>query len=90
MTEGSILRPTRGRDCNDHSIGIPHPMWNGHVGSTDSDKLEVVASVCCMGVMLYAARGCEIAATSSVKTASTKFSELLLLPSALSLAYVLR
>ena len=38
------------------------------------DKLEVVASFCYLGDMLSVGGGCEIAVTTSVKTAWKKFS----------------
>ena len=41
------------------------------------DKLEVVASFCNLGDMVYAGRGCEITVTTCVKTAWKKFRELL-------------
>ena len=41
------------------------------------NKLEVVASFCCLGDMLSAGEGCEIAVTTRVKTAWKKFRELL-------------
>ena len=41
------------------------------------DKLEVVASFCCLGDMLSAGGGCEITVTTRVKTAWKKFRELL-------------
>ena len=41
------------------------------------DKLEVVASFCCLGDMLSAAGGCELSTTTHVKTAWKKFKDLL-------------
>ena len=41
------------------------------------DKLEVVASFCYLGVMLWAAIGCEFSTITCVKTAWNKFKELL-------------
>ena len=41
------------------------------------DKLEMVASFCYLGDMLSAAGGCELAATTRVKTAWKKFKDLL-------------
>ena len=41
------------------------------------DKLEVVASFCCLGDMLSAAGGCELSTTTRVKTAWKKFKDLL-------------
>ena len=41
------------------------------------DKLEVVASLCYLGDILFSGRGCEIAVTTRVKTAWKKFRELL-------------
>ena len=41
------------------------------------DKLEVVASFCCLGDMLSAAGGCELSATTRVKNAWKKFKDLL-------------
>ncbi|XP_056003414.1 uncharacterized protein LOC130049601 [Ostrea edulis] len=56
-------RPLDGRPQSDIQVGM--------------DKLEVVGSFCYLGDMLSAAGGCDLAATTRVKTAWKKFRELL-------------
>ena len=51
------------------------------------DKLEVVASFCYLGDMLSAAGGCELSATTYVKTAWKKFKDLLSVLSSCHLSY---
>ena len=45
--------------------------------SVGPDKLEVLASFCCLGDMLSAAGGCDLKTTTCVKIAWKKFKELL-------------
>ena len=54
------------------------------------DKLEVVASFCCLGDMLSAGGGCEMAVTTGVKTAWKKFRELLPVLTSRHLSYKTR
>ena len=56
-------RPIDGRPQNEVQVG--------------PDKLEMVASFCCLSDMLSAGGGCETAVTTCVKTAWKKFMELL-------------
>ena len=51
------------------------------------DKLEVVDSFCCLGDMLSAGGGCEMAVTTRVKTAWKKFRELLPILTSSHLSY---
>ena len=55
-----------------------------------SDKLEVVASFCYLGDMLFAAGGCELLTTTRVKTTWKKFKELLPVLSSCHLSYKTR
>ena len=54
------------------------------------DKLEVVASFCCLGDMLSAAGGCELSTTTRVKTAWKKFKDLLPVLSSCHLSFKTR
>ena len=54
------------------------------------DKLEVVASFCYLGDMLFAGGGCEMAVTTHVKTAWKKFRELLPVLTSRHLSYKTR
>ena len=55
-----------------------------------SDKLEVEASFCYLGDMLFAAGGCELSTTTRVKAAWKKFKELLPVLSSCHLYYKTR
>ena len=71
LTEDPDYRHTRGQGTASPLDG--RPQREVQVGP---DKLEVVAPVCYLGDMLLAAGGCELSATTRVKTAWKKFKEL--------------